>query len=103
MKNHILLKSILLAVFVTVAFPTFSSNLPPVKPASETSQQRVLQLERRLEEIHAMDLHSLSRSEKKALRKEVRAIKKETAVLSGGVYVSIGALIIIALLLILLL
>lgn len=103
MKTHILLKSILLTVLITVAFPTFSTDLSTVKPASENSEQRALQLERRLEEIRAMDLHSLSRSEKKALRTEVRAIKKEAAALSGGVYLSVGAVIIILLLLILLL
>ena len=101
MKTHILLKSLLLTVLVTVAFPTFSNDLSPLTP-SENAEQRSLQLERRLEEIRAMNTRSLSRSEKKALRMEVRSIKKEMATLNGGVYVSIGALIIIALLLILL-
>ena len=50
-----------------------------------------------------MDKHTLSRSEKKVLRREVREIKKELAAISGGVYLSIGAIILIALLLILLL
>jgi hypothetical protein len=63
MKTHILLKSILLTVLVTVAFPTFSNDLSTVKPASENSEQRALQLEKRLEEIRAMDMHTLSRSE----------------------------------------
>ena len=40
---------------------------------------------------------------KKALRREVREIKKELAAVGGGVYLSIGAIILIALLLILLL
>jgi hypothetical protein len=42
-------------------------------------------------------------SEKKALRKEVRAIKSELAATGNGVYFSVGAIIIIILLLILLL
>lgn len=57
----------------------------------------------RLEEIKAMDKSAMKSSEKKALRKEVRAIKSELARTGNGVYLSIGAIIIIILLLILLL
>src|SRR4051812_24748475 len=57
----------------------------------------------RLEEIKTMDKSSLSRSEKKELRKEVRAIKAELKTTSNGVYFSVGAIIIIILLLILIL
>ena len=57
----------------------------------------------RLEEIKAMDKSNMSSMEKKTLRKEVRSIKKSLAQTSGGVYLSVGAIIIIILLLILLL
>ena len=57
----------------------------------------------RLEEIKAMDKSSLNSSEKKALRKEVRAIKAELQSSGNGVYFSVGAIIIIILLLILIL
>lgn len=57
----------------------------------------------RLEEIKSMDKSNMSSQEKKALRKEVRSIKKSLAQLNGGVYLSVGAIIIIVLLLILLL
>ena len=57
----------------------------------------------RLEEIKAMDKSNMSSMEKKTLRKEVRSIKKSLAQASGGVYLSVGAIIIIILLLILLL
>jgi hypothetical protein len=57
----------------------------------------------RLEEIKAMDKSNMTSQEKKALRKEVRSIKKSLAELNGGVYLSVGAIIIIVLLLILLL
>ncbi|MGL2964261.1 hypothetical protein ACSVH2_10625 [Flavobacterium sp. RSB2_4_14] len=57
----------------------------------------------RLEEIKEMDKSSLSSSEKKELRKEVRVIKKSLKASGNGVYLSIGAIIIIILLLILLL
>ena len=57
----------------------------------------------RLEEIKAMDKSNMTSTEKKALRKEVRSIKKSLAQSNGGVYLSVGAIIIIILLLILLL
>lgn len=57
----------------------------------------------RLEEIKKMDKSSLKSSEKKELRKEVRTIKKSLAASGNGVYLSIGAILIIILLLILLL
>lgn len=58
----------------------------------------------RLEEIKEMDKSSLKSSEKKELRKEVREIKQNLkASGNGGVYLSVGAVIIIILLLILLL
>jgi len=57
----------------------------------------------RLEEIKAMDKADLTRTEKKALRQEVKTIKHELTINEGGVYVSVGALLIIILLLIILL
>ena len=59
-------------------------------------------LEDRLNEIKEMDMSSMSSSEKNELRKEVKAIEKEQRP-SGGVYISVGAAILIVLLLILLL
>jgi hypothetical protein len=50
-----------------------------------------------------MDKSELSSVEKKELRKEVRTIKKELKATGNGVYLSIGAILIIILLLILLL
>ncbi len=57
----------------------------------------------RLNDIKTMDRSNLSASEKKELRKEVREAKKQMKKLSGGVYLSTGAIIIIILLLILIL
>ena len=56
----------------------------------------------RLNEIKEMDMSAMSSSEKNELRKEVRAIEKEQRP-SGGVYISVGGVILIILLLILLL
>ena len=67
----------------------------------------------RVEAIKAMDFSTLSSSEKKELRKELRTIKSDLKKSSkndvvatsgnGGIYLSVGAIIIIILLLILLL
>lgn len=57
----------------------------------------------RLYEIKAMDKSNMSASEKKSLRKEVKAMKQEMREGGGGIYLSIGAVIIIILLLIILL
>lgn len=93
----------MLAMLIIASFGAFSSDLYPLTPpVRENSEQRVHQLERRLEEIRSMDKNTLSRAEKKELRMEVHAIKKEMKTMTGGVYVSIGALIIIAFLLIIL-
>ena len=57
----------------------------------------------RLQEIKAIDKSKLSSAEKKELRKETRNIKKHLRDISGGVYISAGALILIVLLIVLLL
>ena len=50
-----------------------------------------------------MNRSNMSASEKKSMRKEVRAIKHELEHSNGGIYLSVGAVIIIILLLIILL
>jgi hypothetical protein len=50
-----------------------------------------------------MDKSTLTASEKKSLRKELRSLKHEMKSSSQGVYLSVGAIIIIILLLILIL
>ena len=57
----------------------------------------------RLSEIKAMDMKTLNSSEKRQLRKEVRAIKSDLKAKSEGVYLSVAAILIIILLLVLLL
>ena len=77
--------------------PTSVSSNPKEVPAE------VKVLLNRLDEIKAMDKSSLNSSEKKELRKEVRAIKAELKSTGNGIYLSVGAIIIVILLLILLL
>ncbi len=56
----------------------------------------------RLDKINAMDKSTLTSVERKQLRKEVRSIKSQLSDISGGVYLSVGAVLIIVLVIILL-
>lgn len=73
----------------------------PVNTPAESARAEVLL--NRLDEINTVDKSELSGSEKRALRKEVRGIERELKQQSQGVYLSVGAIILIVLLLILLL
>jgi Skp family chaperone for outer membrane proteins len=108
-KSVILLFMAFLSLAVTPAFANVALTDPPKTEAANTpnndaeSAARAEVLKNRLEEIKAMDKSEMTRSEKKALRKEVKAIKAELAANNNGIYLSVGAIIIIILLLILLL
>src|SRR6478752_310776 len=64
--------------------------------------EKVNAMVNRLNEIDAMDKSNLNAFEKKELRKEVRTIKRDIK-RDSGVYVSVGALLLIIILLIVLL
>lgn len=70
---------------------------------NKEAEARAKVLMARLEEIKAMDRSDMTKAERKALRKEVKEIKSELRTSNGGIYLSVGAIIIIILLLILLL
>jgi type VI protein secretion system component VasF len=95
-----------LMVSLFLATPGFS-NETAAKPRHRTTTEPLSaaeaeRLTRRLEEIKAMDVKNMPRSERRALRKEVKEIDQKMQQ-SGYVYISVGALLIIILLLILLL
>ena len=75
-----------------------TTNMPM---SSEKARAETMLL--RLKEIKSMDRTNMTSSEKKNLRMEVKSIQKEMKSSSGGIYLSVGAIIIIILLLILLL
>ncbi len=107
MFKKIMLRITALVFLVALAIPAISNNeaalVLPTKEVPGSTDPRVQQMVQRLEEIKGMDKSGLSSSEKRSLRKEVKSIKKEMKVVGGGVYLSVGALIIVILLLILLL
>jgi hypothetical protein len=65
----------------------------------EQKEARLVAIKERVNEIKAMDKSMLSKDERRALRRELRAMHKEAKAVTG-VYISVGALIIIILLLI---
>ena len=79
---------------------TTSETTPVSKPTAESSANTLVL---RLDEINSIDKSSLSRTEKKELRGEVKSIEEQLRENSGGIYLSVGAIIIIILLLIILL
>ena len=101
MKSRFLFFALVLMLLSSTSFAK-----PHAKAVSLTAEQqaRIVQIDARVHEIKAMNLASLSRQERKALRKEVIQLKKEAGgIATGGVYLSVAAIIIILLVLILIL
>jgi hypothetical protein len=90
----------LLPVQLKAATSAPASSLTAPKSA-ESKEVRNLNL--RLNEISSKDISTLKPSEKKSMRKEVRSINHKLREVGGGVYLSGGAIILIAILLIVLL
>ena len=98
----------LTAFMLLIFFPTQSKAVTKsitlsVAPANTVEAVQAHVLLTRLDQINAMDKSTLSFSEKRILRKEVRSIKSQLSDMGGGVYLSVGAILLIALLLIILL
>jgi|GEM_PF-1178912 len=103
-----LITAVLVGIIMVISTPmqSFSrtaENLTTTvfdKKQSDENQSKVLVT--RLDELKAMDFSSLSFREKRAVKKEVRTIKRQLNSIEGrGLYLSAGAIIIIVLLLIL--
>ena len=93
---------LLTLVPTTIKAETGTLTLPASTPTpAETAMVNTMVT--RLNEIKMMDIKSMNSSQKKELRKEVRAIKSDLKKAGEGVYLSVGAIIIIILLLILIL
>lgn len=92
----------LLMLTLAPAHSEASATNPAQTQTTQSAEFRLLTA--RVAQIKAMDKSKIGSLEKKQLRKEVRAIKgKKKALGNGGIYLSVGAVIIIILLLILLL
>lgn len=101
MKIKTIFRAAIMMIMLAILVPAPAARATEVTPV-ETPENKAARLTQRLEEIKAMDMKSMSRAEKKQLRGEVRAIKKEMKAMSGGVYLSVGAVVLIVLLILLL-
>jgi hypothetical protein len=79
-----------------------STPIETTTPPKEIPADVKIMLDR-LDEIKKMDKSNLNSAERKELRKEVREIKTQLKSSGNGVYLSVGAIIIVILLLILIL
>src|ERR1035437_4681272 len=102
------MKKVIFCLFVSSLSITFIPNelkaaSGPVKTQSSSQTAEAKVLINRLEEIKSIDKSTLNKNDKKLLRKEVRSIDSRLRELSGGIYISVGAVILILILLIILL
>ncbi|MBD8488925.1 hypothetical protein IFO69_09230 [Echinicola sp. CAU 1574] len=99
------------AYFLAVMF-CFTAFAPgamaePVKKDKEKTElsaedeARLEEMKSRVEEIKSMDFSEMSKDERKEVRDELRGMKKEAKAMGQGIYLSVGAIIIILLILIL--
>ena len=65
----------------------------------EQKEARLQDIKARVDEIKAMDRSTLTKADRRALRKELKSMHREARYVTG-VYISVGALLIIILLLI---
>jgi len=84
----------------TTTTTTTSSDATTANSGAKAASQVLIS---RLDEIKAMDKTNMSSADKRVLRKEVKSIRKTLRYEHGGIYLSLGAIIIIVLLLIILL
>lgn len=95
----------LMAICLSLSFQPLigiAASKAVVTSSSFSDSLQAQKLLNRLYEINDMDKTNLTRSEKKALKKEVTSIHSGLKDIGKGVYLSVGAIIIILLILILL-
>jgi hypothetical protein len=105
MKSRKTVTAMLLALTMMFSIGSYAAtgNGAPAPTSPAAKEAEMSGLENRLEEIKAMDLENMPRSEKRKYAKEVKQIQKKMNAVGGGVYISAGALLVILILLIVLL
>jgi len=102
-KTTFFLLNFCLFLLLLAPVPAEAAIAGGTDPVTVVNQAKVDELEARLDEIAAIDRTTMRPTERRELRQEVRAIKAELKAQGGGVYISVGALLIVIILLILLL
>lgn len=102
MKKIIVCLTTALLSFTFMPTEMKAESSPAKTELTDNSDESKVILITRLDEINSIDKSALSRSEKAALRKEVRSIERKLHDDYGGIYISVGAAILIIFLLIVL-
>jgi len=92
----------LIPIQLKAVIPDEPSTVTAPNPKSKEAEE-VKSLELRLNEIKSKDMSKMNSTEKKKLRKEVKSINHRMHAIGGGVYISVGAIIIVLILLLVLL
>jgi len=100
-KIYFSLAAMLFAFTAQAENPSNSSEREP-KVMSAEELKRLDEIESRVMEIKKMDFSTLEKAEKKAIKTELKELNKE-ARRGGGLYLSLGAIIVIVLILVILL
>lgn len=102
MKAKFLLSFGLIIILLTS--PILAANLKNVTDPQPKYSPEVQRIVDRVNELKEIDRSTLTKAERKDLKNEVRELKDEANAANGnGVYLSVGAIIIVILLLILIL
>jgi hypothetical protein len=102
------MKKIILCISTCLLALTFTPNTMHASNPGRTELPgdtitTINSLESRISEISSMDKSTMNNKEKRALKKELKTDQNELRTINGGgIYISVGALIIIILLLIIL-
>ena len=92
-------------MFLFTAFAPAAMAKDVKKEKSELTAEEQLRLEEinnRVEEIKALDFADMTKAERKEVKSELKEMRAEAKAMGNGVYLSVGAIIIILLILILL-
>lgn len=92
----------LMTAFAPVAIASDAKKDKSKTELSASDQERLTEIEARVEEIKEIKLADLNKAERRAIKKELKDMNKEAKQLGGGVYISVGSIILILLLIIIL-
>lgn len=95
MKTKILYTTMLVLMTSILAIPVQAAGLA-------THAEQVTTMLHRLETIKEMNVQSMSSEQKTILKKEVQLIHQNLKVIDGGIYLSVGAIVIILLIILIL-
>lgn len=98
---------IILILFASTQFlvaapgPDSESSKKGKTELTEAQKERAAEMQTRLDEIKSMDFKSMTKDERKDIRMELKNMKEEAKRDGNGIYLSLGAIIVILLVLIL--